>query len=104
MDLLTYALLKSQSESKKPDYSDLENKPTINGIPVEGNITTEDLGITNGIDGKDGADGKDGNNGNDGKDGKSAYEYAREGGYTGSEEQFGAALAKLLEPEAVPEE
>lgn len=28
--------------------------------------------------------------------GKSAYKYAKEGGYTGTEEQFGVALANLL--------
>ena len=53
-----------------------------------------------GADGKDGTDGKDGENGKDGtngepgtpgtdgKDGKSAYQYAQDGGYTGTEEEF----------------
>lgn len=42
----------------------------------------------NGTNGKDGANGKDGVNGTNGADGKSAYEYAKDGGYTGSESQF----------------
>lgn len=28
-----------------PDYNDLENKPKINGVTLEGDLTTEDLGI-----------------------------------------------------------
>jgi hypothetical protein len=32
----------------------------------------------------------------DGTDGKSAYQYAVDGGYTGTEAEFGAALAQLL--------
>ena len=39
-----------------------------------------------GVNGEDGADGKDG---------KSAYEYARDGGYTGTEEEFAAELANM---------
>lgn len=45
-----------------------------------------------GEDGKDGADGKDGT---DGTNGKSAYEYAKDGGYTGTEAQFIAELNYL---------
>lgn len=41
------------------DYNDLNNKPMINGITLQGNISSEDLGIKNGTDGKDGIDGKD---------------------------------------------
>ena len=43
--------------------------------------------IKNGIDGRNGADGKNGS------DGKSAYQYAKEGGYTGTEEEFAQKLA-----------
>ena len=31
------------------DYNDLENKPSINGVTLEGNKTTEDLGIQAGV-------------------------------------------------------
>lgn len=43
-----------------------------------------------GADGKDGAAGADGK---DGADGKSAYAYAQDGGYTGTEEEFAEKLA-----------
>lgn len=57
---------------------------------------------TNGTNGKDGASGTNGKDGEDGKagtngiDGKSAYQYALDGGYAGTEEEFGIALAQLL--------
>lgn len=41
-----------------------------------------------------GAPGKDGNPGAPGKDGKSAYQYAQEGGYTGTETAFAEKLAQ----------
>ena len=49
-----------------------------------------------GADGKDGADGQDGADGAAGPagaDGKSAYQYAKDGGYTGTEAEFAAKLA-----------
>ncbi len=46
-----------------------------------------------GADGKDGKDGSPGPAGADGKDGKSAYQYAQDGGYTGTEEEFAQKLA-----------
>lgn len=42
----------------------------------------------------DGADGQDGSDGQDGTDGKSAYEYAQDGGYTGTEQEFAEKLAE----------
>lgn len=47
-----------------------------------------------GNDGAPGADGKDGADGQPGTSGKSAYQYAQEGGYTGTEAEFSAKLAK----------
>lgn len=41
-----------------------------------------------------GTDGKDGQNGVDGADGKSAYQYAQDGGYTGTEEEFAQKMAE----------
>lgn len=52
----------------------------------------------NGMDGMNGADGADGMNGTDGapgEDGKSAYEYAQDAGYSGTEEEFAEMLAGL---------
>lgn len=43
--------------------------------------------------GKDGEDGKDGEPGKDGADGKTAYAYAQEAGFTGTEEEFAEKLA-----------
>lgn len=47
-----------------------------------------------GADGKDGADGQPGADGSPGSDGKSAYQYAQDGGYTGTEEEFAEKLAQ----------
>lgn len=47
------------------------------------------------FNGKDGADGKDGKDGADGADGKTAYQYAVDGGYEGSEEDFARDTASL---------
>lgn len=49
----------------------------------------------------DGADGQPGANGAPGADGKSAYAYAVEGGYTGTEAEFAAKLAEEL-PDKLP--
>lgn len=49
------------------------------------------LTVKNGSKGKDGTNGtngKDGKDGIDGNDGESAYEYAQDGGYTGTEAEF----------------
>ena len=57
-----------------------------------------------GADGKDGTNGKDGADGAAGPagaDGKSAYQYAQDGGYTGTEEEFAAKLAAEI-PTALP--
>ena len=50
---------------------------------------------TNGADGTNGIDGTDGTNGTNGIDGKSAYQTAIEGGYTGTEAAFYAALVMM---------
>ena len=44
--------------------------------------------------GKDGEDGADGSPGKDGEDGKSAYQYAQDAGYGGTEEEFARDLAE----------
>lgn len=46
--------------------------------------------------GTTGANGKDGANGKNGTDGKSAYQYAQDGGYTGTETDFIAKLAQEI--------
>ena len=42
-----------------------------------------------------GADGRDGADGQPGADGKSAYQYAQDGGYTGTEAEFAAKLSSV---------
>lgn len=51
---------------------------------------------TAGAKGADGANGKDGEKGAPGADGKSAYQYAQDGGYTGTETDFMAKLAQEI--------
>lgn len=57
-----------------------------------------------GLQGETGAQGPAGTNGQNGADGKSAYAYAQEGGYTGTEEEFGTKLAALLSGSSVAAE
>lgn len=47
--------------------------------------------------GRDGVNGADGAPGQDGADGKSAYQYAQDGGYTGTEEEFAALIGKQIQ-------
>lgn len=93
------------------DYNELVNKPSINGIVIQGNMTTIQLGIKNGKDGEDGfspiitqeendsgyyvtitdAEGTDGFqllNGRNGSNGKSAYLIAIDNGFQGTEEEW----------------
>ena len=57
-------------------------------------IGDEDTGVkAAGADGEPGKDGQPGADGQDGTPGKSAYEYAQDGGYTGTEEEFAKKLA-----------
>lgn len=53
-----------------------------------------------GATGEQGLQGEKGADGTNGKDGKSAYEYAKEGGYTGTEAQFSAKLAEDIKSNA----
>ena len=69
--------------------------PVITGYTYLGEFSTVGPQGEPGEPGKDGAPGQDGAPGKDGengKDGKSAYEYAQEGGYNGTEEEFAKVL------------
>lgn len=59
-------------------------------------ISVDGAAIATVEDGADGAPGKDGADGAAGADGKSAYEYAVEGGYGGTEEEFASELGGLF--------
>lgn len=67
-----------------------DNSATITITDKNGTTTAT---VTNGKDGADGNPGADGSPGKDGADGKSAYQYAVEGGYTGTEAEFAALIA-----------
>lgn len=56
-----------------------------------------------GRDGNDGAPGQDDAPGQNGATGKSAYEYAKEQGFSGTEEQFSQALAGVFLHENIGE-
>ena len=70
-----------------------DNGATITITDKNGTTTAT---VTNGKDGADGNPGADGSPGKDGADGKSAYQYAVEGGYTGTEAEFAAKLAQEM--------
>ena len=55
--------------------------------------------VMNGEDGQDGEQGAPGQPGADGDDGKSAYQYAVDGGYTGTEAEFAAKMAQEIPPD-----
>lgn len=74
---------------------------TDNGKTWVNLIAKADLKGDKGSTGADGAPGKDGADGSPGADGKSAYSYAVDGGYTGTEEEFAEKLAEEM-PAALP--
>ena len=75
-----------------------DNGATITITDKNGTTTAT---VTNGKDGADGNPGADGSPGKDGADGKSAYAYAVEGGYSGTEAEFAAKLAMEM-PDKLP--
>ena len=91
--------------SPTANVTQTDNGATITITDKNGTTTAT---VTNGKDGadgnpgadgspgKDGADGQPGADGAPGADGKSAYQYAQEGGYTGTETEFAAKLAEEI--------
>jgi hypothetical protein len=71
-------------------------KKVLLGVLSLACVVTASVGLTacGGGNGKDGTDGTDGKDGTDGIDGKNAYEYAQDGGYQGTEEEFAQKLAE----------
>ena len=108
-DLYTQ-LIKEIDSGKKIAQSVREDAEAgkFNGItPTIGDNGNWYLGDTDtgkpsrGETGQAGADGRDGADGQPGADGKSAYQYAVEGGYTGTKEEFAAKLSKEM-PDKLP--
>lgn len=99
-----------ESDPTVPAWAKEKNKPTYTAKEVGAVASSELSSAVNdalaqakasgefdgrdGMDGKPGANGKDGAKGDPGEDGKSAYEYAQDAGYTGSESAFAAKLAE----------
>ena len=59
-------------------------------------ITITDANGTTTAQISDGQNGQNGQNGQDGANGKSAYQYAVDGGYTGTEQQFAQKMAQAI--------
>lgn len=74
----------TQTEPGKAEFSWTASKEGMSDIAPQ-SITLPQ--------GEPGADGKEGPQGEPGADGKSAYQYALDGGYTGTEEEFAEKLA-----------
>lgn len=103
------------TETEVKRYADLENKVKelenkiengdFNGGQIDSEVIAQEVEKyldenppaqgspgKDGKDGEDGEPGRDGVDGKDGKDGKSAYAYAQEAGYTGTEAEFAQDL------------
>jgi hypothetical protein len=65
---------------------------------IQGEIGPQGPKGDNGDPGEPGADGQPGK---DGANGKSAFEYAQDGGYTGSESEFASLLANTLDKRTI---
>lgn len=76
--------------SPTANVTQTDNGATITITDKNGTTTAT---VTNGKDGADGNPGADGSPGKDGADGKSAYQYAQDGGYTGTETEFAEKLS-----------
>lgn len=81
------------------EHQDISGKLDANKLPEAVNTALAQAKASGEFDGQDGQDGQPGADGSDGADGKSAYQYAVEGGYKGSEAEFTEKLAAEI-PEA----
>lgn len=79
--------------SPTANVTQTDNGATITITDKNGTTTAT---VTNGKDGADGNPGADGRPGKDGAPGKTAYQYAQEGGYTGTEAEFEEKLAEEI--------
>lgn len=85
------------STSKETFKVDLRTKSEVNGA------SAYEIAVANGFEGTEtewleslkGGNGVDGSDGQDGADGKSAYQYALDGGFTGTEAYFVALLNQI---------
>ena len=82
------------------DHSKLSNRDAADQHPIEA-ITGLKEKLEDLESGSIGPQGPKGDKGDKGDTGKSAYEFAKDGGYTGSEAEFAAKLAKEF-PDSLP--
>ena len=99
-EAITTALAQAKESGEFDGAAGQDGAPGQDGItPTIGDNGNWYLGDTDtgkpsrGETGQAGADGRDGADGQPGADGKSAYQYAVEGGYTGTKEAFAAKMA-----------
>lgn len=107
-EAITTALAQAKESGEFDGAAGQDGAPGQDGItPTIGDNGNWYLGDTDtgkpsrGETGQAGADGRDGADGQPGADGKSAYQYAVDGGYTGTEEAFAAKLSKEM-PDKLP--
>lgn len=107
-DAINTALAQAKESGEFDGAAGQDGAPGQDGItPTIGDNGNWYLGDTDtgkpsrGENGQAGADGRDGADGQPGADGKSAYQYAQDGGYTGTEAEFAEKLAQEM-PDKLP--
>ena len=108
---IEWEVIDAPTGSGEDGYSPIatvEQTETGATISIQDKNGTTTAVVNHGADGKDGKDGytpqkgidyfdgKEGLNGKDGDDGKTAYQYAKDGGYTGTEKEFAQKMAKEI--------
>lgn len=89
-------LMPTITEKDFQEVAELAQNASTKVDDLEARMNSGEFKGEKGEDGKNGVDGKDGENGKDGTDGKSAFQYAQENGYKGTEEEFAEALSNPL--------
>lgn len=92
-----YLSWRNEQGRPNPASSYIKGEPGKDGAPgkdgQDGYTPQKGIDYFDGKDGQPGKDGVDGKDGQPGADGKSAYQYAVDGGYTGTEQEFTDKLA-----------
>ena len=89
-------LMPTITEQDFQEVAELAQNASTKVDDLEARMNSGEFKGEKGEDGKNGVDGKDGENGKDGTDGKSAFQYAQENGYKGTEEEFAESLSNPL--------
>ena len=89
-------LMPTITEQDFQEVAELAQNASTKVDDLEARMDSGEFKGEKGEDGKNGVDGKDGDYGKDGADGKSAFQFAQENGYKGTEEEFAEALSNPL--------